>query len=58
LYTWLIWRSYIEIGVEKFLLPVRSTVWILTKNAIHRDLTEFVNNRKFMSEVKIEFEKQ
>ena len=58
LYIWLIWRGYIEIGAEKFLLPVRSTVWILTKNAIHRNVTEFGNNRKFTSEMKIEFEKE
>jgi hypothetical protein len=58
LYIWLVWRSYIEIGAEKFLPPVRSTVWILTKKAIHHDVTEVVNNRKFTSEVKIKFEKQ
>jgi hypothetical protein len=50
--------GYVEIGGEEFLLPGRSTTWLLEKDVIFRNVTEFVNYRKFTSEVKIEFEKQ
>jgi len=50
--------GYIEIGSEKFLLPVRSRLRMATKNQINRNVTEFTNYRKFTSEVKIEFEKK
>jgi hypothetical protein len=48
----------IEIGGAKFLLPVRSTLRVLVNNVIQRNVTEFVNYRKFTSEVKIDFGKQ
>jgi hypothetical protein len=51
--------SEVQIGGEKFLLPVRSTgQYVTTKGVIGRSVMEFTNYRKFTSEVKIEFEKQ
>ena len=50
--------GYVEIGADKFLLPVRSTMRIVTKGVIGRNVTEFTKYRKFTSEVRVEFEKQ
>jgi hypothetical protein len=50
--------GYIEIGGEKFLLPIRSNLRLVEKNQIARNVTEFANYRKFTSEVKIDFGNQ
>jgi hypothetical protein len=50
--------DYSDIGGEKFLLPRRANLRIVTKDGIDRNVTEFVNYRKFASEAKVTFEKQ
>jgi len=51
--------DYADIGGEKFLLPRRSSLRIVAKDASrHRNVTEFAKYRKFTSEAKIDFGKQ
>jgi hypothetical protein len=51
--------DYAEIGGEKFLLPRRASLRVVTKDASrHRNVTEFAKYRKFTSEAKIDFGKQ
>jgi len=47
--------GYIEIRGEKFLLPIRSNLRVVTNNQIDRNVTDFANYRQFTSEVKIDF---
>jgi hypothetical protein len=51
--------DYADIGGEKFLLPRRSSLRMVTKDGSrHRNVTEFAKYRKFTSEAKIDFDKQ
>jgi hypothetical protein len=49
--------DYVEIGAEKFLLPRRFDMWVVTRNGRLRNVTKFENYRKFSSEATVTFEK-